>query len=880
MNRVDAIRVMGAGLGATRRPTTIVSSPTNRPPGLPPSTLIGSLTSVESGRMVMALQAMQRFAGAHDVSTETPKVYPPQVQAFEAAFAKRIGVPGATLDPFQKEAMTHLVKGDSVMVAAPTSSGKTLVANFAIESVLQRRNTNANDNSRIFYTTPRKAISGEKFRDFCKEYGPENVGLMTGDITHNPDAPIILMTTEVLRNILYEEPQKLKDVNHVVFDECHFVNDQERGPVWEECMIHMPDRVQQLHLSATVGNADQYVAWMNTISGKKTHLVYEDKRPVPLEYLFYDIGQNRIDKVFDEQGRPTRAFFTAFKHPSEYEPKKLVKALENYGLQQQQQAGKGATVDAPPSLLPAIVTSFSKKHCADKFELATSGKHVKPLLNPDKANPDQIRMRDIIAQHEHLVDPYLVKLNYPLYTGLKQGYATHHAGMTYAERSVVEQGVKAGLLKCVWATDTLGAGINVPARTAVIAQFKKYNKFSDSMEFITPSDFHQIVGRAGRRGMFDKGYAVLVPQRGLDIEDAKSIVGLMKSGPEHILSKFQATPTMVLNLLKTHTPAQARDVMSKSFAAFQAAQNKSKERVTGMLKQFDATLSFLKEQGLVEISADQRQAKLTPFGYDLSHVPDPAFKAAFIMMKGLRQWEDQVAKERSLALSQLFQTDADTAQAFAYQFHYQETQPVRAQQDLASDPSLRQKLFAFNSQVAQRAASALPQEARAFAELTSLSASELAALFSATINEKGNQEYNPRAFSPAMDKVVGAYQEASDALSSKLSAAEIGNQNPLNFSLSHFVAEWAKNGDWPSIHGELKMARQMDTKSPDVGEFMNVVRRTANLLTKLSEMQTLPPAFRSKLAESSNRLLQPPIRENIHGLPFEAPAPVAEAKAD
>ncbi|WP_066377132.1 MULTISPECIES: RNA helicase [unclassified Anabaena] len=446
------------------------------------------------------------------------------------------------LDQFQKDAIASLNAGRSVVVCAPTGSGKTLVGEYAIYRALAR-------GKRVFYTTPLKALSNQKLRDFRDKFGYDLVGLLTGDASINRDAPILVMTTEIFRNMLYGTPIgqvgiSLVDVEAVVLDECHYMNDRQRGTVWEESIIYCPREVQLVALSATVANSDQLTDWLNRVHGP-TDLIYSDFRPVPLEFHYCN---------------PKGLFPLLNDSKTKINPR-----LANRGKRRPRDTGRNGRPEAPSILytlnqlqqrdmLPAIYFIFSRRGCdkavaevgdlwlVDNEESQVLRRQIDEFLsrNPEAGRSGQIA---------------------PLYRGI----AAHHAGILPAWKVLVEELFQQGLIKVVFATETLAAGINMPARTTVISTLSK--RTDTGHRLLNASEFLQMAGRAGRRGMDKQGHVVTVQT---PFEGAKEASYLATSKPDPLVSQFTPSYGMVLNLLQTHTLEEARELIERSFGQYMA----------------------------------------------------------------------------------------------------------------------------------------------------------------------------------------------------------------------------------------------------------------------------------------------------------------------
>lgn len=445
------------------------------------------------------------------------------------------------LDDFQEEALFHINNGKSVVVCAPTGAGKTCIAQMAIHKALK-------ENHRIFYTTPLKALSNQKYSDFSQKYGEEKVGLLTGDTSINRNAQIVVMTTEVFRNMLYgtnfgSVSDNLKDVRYVVLDEVHYMNDEQRGTVWEESIIYCPTNVQIIALSATVANSQQLTDWINTVHSG-TELVYTDFRPVPLRYYYYDSSKpNDILPLLTPDGRLNRKI----------KPESKAKYFSKRGKMPQRQVAKDVvSILHKKNMLPAIYFTFSRKKCDEQMEKCAG----LCLTTPEEQKEIKKIVDEYLAEN-----PYLYNNKHLEY--VLCGVASHHAGLLPGWKVLVEKLFQKGLIKVVFATETLAAGINMPARSTVISAISKRTDSGHRM--LTPSEFLQMSGRAGRRGMDEIGYVTIV---GTAFQSPEEVAELVKSDANPLESRFSPTYSMVANLLQRFTLDEAKELILKSFGYY------------------------------------------------------------------------------------------------------------------------------------------------------------------------------------------------------------------------------------------------------------------------------------------------------------------------
>jgi len=472
-----------------------------------------------------------------------------------ASTAPRTGsVVSFSPDPFQRAACVALDEGASVLVAAPTGSGKTFIAEHAVSSALSR-------GRRVFYTAPIKALSNQKFRDFQTLFGERQVGLLTGDTSVNADAPVLVMTTEVLRNMIYARSTALDGLAYVVLDEVHFLQDQYRGPVWEEVIIHLPLDVTLVCLSATVSNADEVAAWLTTVRGD-TRAIVETRRPVPLEHhhAFYDraTGMTRVMATLDgaKTNDKLRRVLTAGGQRSRGTKGR------NGRDSRVGPAGRAEVIEElqDRKLLPAIYFIFSRHQCDE------AAKECRRNARSFVTGAESRRIREIADRHgARLSTEERRALDFDGFVDLvSSGVAPHHAGLVPAYKELVEEAFTAGLIKVVFATETLAVGINMPARTVVIDKLTRYT--GERHVPLKPSDFTQLTGRAGRRGIDTLGHAVTMWSPFVSLDE---VARYATNETFTLTSAFRPTYNMTVNLVRTHAEREVRHLLNLSFAQFQ-----------------------------------------------------------------------------------------------------------------------------------------------------------------------------------------------------------------------------------------------------------------------------------------------------------------------
>jgi ATP-dependent RNA helicase HelY len=478
-----------------------------------------------------------------------------------------------TPDDFQKDAFAALAGNESVLVAAPTASGKTVVAEAAIHQALEM-------GRRAFYTTPIKALSNQKYVDFCEMFGEANVGLLTGDNSINGRAPVVVMTTEVLRNMIYVDSFALDHLEMVVLDEIHYLSDRERGPVWEEVIIHLPPDIRIVGLSATVSNAEEFAQWLRARRGEVA-LVGTDRRPVPLlvEYGVYDKVQDHVvvDELFGQSGtnpnpRLVRLLRKSDRRRRRFHTPRRTRMVEHL---------------ADRDLLPCIFFVFSRKGCDEGARQVSSALKLTTAV-------EEAEIIEFATERTAHLDPLdLEALGFEGWLHrLSRGIASHHAGLVPAFKETTEELFTAGLVQVVFATETLALGINMPARSVVIESMSKFN--GETHELLKPGAFTQLTGRAGRRGLDDQGTAVILHS---SYEPLERIVPIAARGSYPLTSSFRPTYNMTVNLIANYERGRAQQLLEASFGEFHRLRASDADRaaaddlageMTGARAQLDA----------------------------------------------------------------------------------------------------------------------------------------------------------------------------------------------------------------------------------------------------------------------------------------------------
>lgn len=560
---------------------------------------------------------------------EFPKIKAGAAPELKKIFAG-IGSPEVTEfkpDPFQLKAL-EAIKSADCLVTVPTGSGKTWIAQQAIDDVYRM-------GGRSWYASPLKALSNEKFSEFQSIFGSENVGILTGDRKENTDAPIIVGTTEILRNQLYDSMNLAEDLqtDFVVLDEAHFLGDEDRGVVWEEIMIYLPQRIPLLLLSATIGNAGEISKWLSQLRSKPCRVIEQNDRPVPLCHLFlhpkgklFPIFHNtladkkpRLHKIIKE--------YIGNKHPAFMAPPRQLPPL-----------GSILGVLRKYHLLPAIIFLKSRADCDKAIDLCMENLDVEHE-DPERFN---FRIEELIDQSPHL------KNHRQLWHIRHLRVGSHHSGQLPTWKLFIEALMKEGYLDAVFATSTVAAGVNFPARTAVFLNTDRFN----GREFLplNPTEFHQMTGRAGRRGIDNIGFSLAIPGKFMDL---KRVARLAQSPATNVESQIKINFSMVLNLLLSHTPEDIRTLLEKSFGSFSLKRRRSGSRFKkskavvmndDLWKDFLRHINFLKDTDYVtendRLTEDGKwaaylrldQPLLTAEALRLDVLPhsDPALLAAII----------------------------------------------------------------------------------------------------------------------------------------------------------------------------------------------------------------------------------------------------------
>ena len=483
------------------------------------------------------------------------------------------------LDHFQKEAIKALDASNSVLLTAPTSSGKTFVAEYAIEKALE-------ESKHLYYTAPIKALCNQKFRDFSNQFGEENVGLLTGDHSIRSDSKVLVMTTEVLRNMLYSSRGTPEDLRYVVLDEIHFLEDPYRGAVWEEIILTLPKNVLIVALSATVSNADELKDWITSVRGNIERITRET-RPVPLKGHFFAVEKSRNHQLTRieilKNGKPNsrgQIFSNA----------RRGRGKQNFRRWTTPRRGEIVAELKKLEMLPAIYFIFSRKGCDEARDSMV--RYVGSLNNSEEGKKARKYAEErfaLLTEEEKRI--LRVDL---LLEGLEKGFASHHAGLLPLFKQTIEELFSLGLLKLVFATETLAVGVNLPARSVVIEKLTKFN--GESHELLKPSQFTQLTGRAGRRGIDVEGHSFTCWSPFVPFNE---VVDLLTSKEFALISAFTPTYNMLANLLSTRSESEAAELLANSFAQFQWVRN-TRNMNSGLIQEVQFRRNVLEATGLAD----------------------------------------------------------------------------------------------------------------------------------------------------------------------------------------------------------------------------------------------------------------------------------------
>jgi superfamily II RNA helicase len=788
------------------------------------------------------------------------------MQTHQTQFIEQLGF---SPDTFQLEALSALSASQSLVVCSPTGSGKTLIAEFAAYQAVKQ-------GKKIFYTTPLKALSNQKYFDFCKVYGEDNVGLLTGDMSINREAAILVMTTEVFRNMLYgiqEDARLVYKVSAVVLDECHYMNDADRGTVWEESIIYCPKNIQIIALSATIANAQELTDWINDVHGNTT-LVHSNFRPVPLRFFYY----NRQDllPLFNHGSSELNA-----KLKFESRDRKLPKNLRELDPKQL------ITLLHEKEMLPAIFFVFSRKGC-DKALRETRNLS---LLSPEEREQIHHTIETHLQQH-----PYLKAS--PAIAALRNGFASHHAGLLPALKSLVEALFQRGLIKMVFATETLAAGINMPARTTIIASISK--RTQDGHRLLTASEFLQMSGRAGRRGMDSVGYVVTISS---PYESAQDMAHLASSQAEPLNSQFTSTYSMVLNLLEKKSLDDAAYLISKSFGAYTA--HRTLKPLKTELDDNQAALKILEEfecpyhldektfQGYLKNKTILKEAYKTLKLYKVQVKKfgnSPELQQAINKEEGKKRSLEAATQNLACKHCKIYTQHFNLGErlrrvrkhtvGLQKQFDLQVDQYWRA---FETQYQLLKELGHFSAQDQPTESGKIIAAIRAENELfighvvlegflEELRPAQLAGVLSALMNDSNKDNvFSKMRIHPDTRSVLYEIEKLAGRLYNRQQHYRIETPFVINPVASGLVEAWVDGCTWQAM---------IDATSLDEGDMVRLLRRTADMLRQISHLEGVPYSVNDAARVALANVLRDPIKDEAIVIASEDPEASEEGSSE
>jgi len=483
-----------------------------------------------------------------------------------------------TLDPFQVEAIASIEKNNSVIVSAATGTGKTLIADYVIDKFLK-------EGLRVIYTAPIKALSNQKYRDFKKDYGEAQVGIITGDVQINTDAQILIMTTEIYRNMLLTKDPLIAEVRYVIFDEIHYISDIDRGVVWEEALIFSPEHLRFLCLSATIPNAEQFASWIHTIKKHQVDIVKYEKRAVPLTHLFYDYSLHLCE------ARELRSLLGSLEMRPKHGHKHthpMVRPEDIIGSIKQR------------NLLPCFYFVFSRKQCsvrakelARKYDFTTPQQKSEIIRTFTSIVPSELHPLESVQELRQIV---------------VKGIGVHHAGLLPLLKEVMEVLFSKNLISVLFTTETFAVGINMPAKAVIFSSLQKYD--GANFRYLNSKEYFQLAGRAGRRGIDTEGFAISIYDRAR--YQISELVKFMERDVEPIRSRFHLGINTVMHLIKYHTPEEREVLLRSNFDYFQQKSEGVRVRIT---TSFNSKVRMLQKLGYLT-----PELKLTDKGNFILHV--------------------------------------------------------------------------------------------------------------------------------------------------------------------------------------------------------------------------------------------------------------------
>ncbi|HEY8495428.1 MAG TPA: DEAD/DEAH box helicase [Limnochordales bacterium] len=492
------------------------------------------------------------------------------------------------LDPFQQEAIRWIQGNYSVLVSAPTGTGKTLVADYLIESM-------AAQGRRVVYTAPIKALSNQKYKEFKRLLGPEKVGILTGDVVINPEAPILIMTTEIFRNLLHQDPARVAEVAYCIFDEIHYIDDPARGSVWEESLIFMPPHMRFLGLSATIPNVDELAAWLTQVHGHPVQVVYHPERAVPLTHYMYE----------------ATAGITTFRRLEQRYRRYAERLKLRFDGRLRLDFPRTTHVDLIEEIrrryLPCLFFTFSRRQC--ELNGAELGEHFDFLTRREKQ-----QVKEVIDKHLERWNGGTIPRLGSLTRLLLKGIGYHHAGLLAIVKDIVEDLFEQRLIRVLYCTETFAVGLNFPCRSVCFDSITKWD--GESFRPLTNREYFQMAGRAGRRGIDERGYVFTLVDFNRFVPD--EYPSMQEQDVEPLRSRFTLSYNSVLNLVRSYSADEIRNILRKNFATYQA--ERERERLEAALAKARSRLELLEQAGE---SKQRRQAtrRVRALERELAEVP-------------------------------------------------------------------------------------------------------------------------------------------------------------------------------------------------------------------------------------------------------------------
>lgn len=741
------------------------------------------------------------------------------------------------LDQFQLDSINEIKAGNSVLTCAPTGAGKTVIAKEAIKLAIAQ-------NKRVFYTAPLKALINQKYFEFSEEFGKENVGILTGDANQNRDAKVIVMTTEIYRNMLYGTSfgsidPFLHDLKYVIFDEFHFINDDNRGTVWEESVIYSPKSVQMIALSATISNPQELVNWIQSIHGNIS-LVQSFERPVPLSHYYFKEEQlapllttnNKLNPQLKERndnrfGKKKGRFSNNFANKAS--TAKVVEELSNKGM------------------LPAIYFVFSRKGC----DIAAEECKELNLLNNEESKKLAAEIDLAISSNQALKTFNKLDL-------LKKGIASHHAGLLPQIKSLIEELFAKGLIKVVFSTETLAAGINMPAKTTVINNLSKAT--DEGFRTLKASEFLQMSGRAGRRGLDKNGYVVTVKNGNYT---AGEVALLAIAKPEDISSHFQASYEMVLNLLMGHSTQELKELVKKSFGQYIAETTLKQDQdeisrledqvidlqhplcpgELGDLKHYkelqskiDITRKEKKElEAAMDPNAEELEIVLDMITMEVKNYPCNGCakqKPCSKQMDKIKRYRKQIkkAEDKIEYIKNLTWENFEKVLKLLKEENYIENEKPNKKGQICASLRTENSFF-----ITELLTSGI---------FDNLSPSEFAALLSCfVVGEAKNREKSYADQAKIIFKTEKEFKNIARRTIQKQRNFGIERQIPLNTNLSNLVYRWVEeNCDWESLIKNCFL---------DDGDVLRALRRTLDLTKQIANLPNISKEIKATAQEAA-----------------------------